>query len=269
MRLQFSLQLPSWVWQPMQQIHVPMVPTYVLSPDTRDPKFIARREAVLAGLQQYDFAEIQVVKGVYAPTDGVPACAMGHGLAIEQALSARPFKPFLILEDDALIEAGRPLSIEVPDDADACYLGISSFGSASNASLYTHAPSGILYSETRAPRLARVYNMLSTHAIFVLREEFARNWLRCAVEATIRRNCPVDVLLARTHPYYNTYALRSPMFYQAQALGGLELATRPDMVGCRIDGPHQLPPRIGYFEAPSSAVDFAMLLKAPRHPTNF
>ena len=74
--------------------------------------------------------------------------------------------PFIILEDDATPINFKP-EIEIPDDADAFYLGISSWGRMNG-----HSGPFVQYQEDVDGELLRVYNMLGTHAILYLTPEF-------------------------------------------------------------------------------------------------
>lgn len=205
-------------------LNILQTPTYILTPNTTSPKFAHRLETVQASLQQSGFEDVEVVRGIYDPRRPVYGCAYGHGLVIEKALERKPFRPFLILEDDALHEKIMDPSISIPSDADALYVSVNTFGWDARLAQPVY---GLRHSNQNGhvPNVLRVYNMLTTHAVLILTERFARNWLRCSIEACAVSE-PIDVLLALTHEWYNVYAQKCPLFYQASELGGHELATR-------------------------------------------
>ena len=131
----------------------------------------------------------------------------------------KPFTPFITLEDDVNIYKEFPVSIQIPDDADIVYVGISSFGwSGTN-----HEP---LYCTNIDDDYVRIYNMLSTHAIMFCTALGAATYQRALVENyyTILREW--DIPFANTQPYLNVYARRIPLFYQYGKLNGQELPTK-------------------------------------------
>ncbi|HET6347112.1 MAG TPA: hypothetical protein VFH51_19415, partial [Myxococcota bacterium] len=142
------------------KIDIREIPTFLLSPAVDTPKFSSRRSAVTGALQVAGFKSVTVVDGFWGPADAVLACAYTHLLAIEQALTqTNPFRPFLILEDDSLLDPERPVVLDIPDDADACWLGTTTTGAAFNAAQYVHHDHGTFYSDTSSPPWVRIYNM--------------------------------------------------------------------------------------------------------------
>jgi hypothetical protein len=73
-------------------------------------------------LKECGFKTIIRVEGVPRPDCPVAGCSAAHHKGL---LEIDP--PFVLFEDDCMIKNFRP-EIEVPDDADAVYLGISSWG---------------------------------------------------------------------------------------------------------------------------------------------
>ncbi|KAH8689760.1 hypothetical protein GQ44DRAFT_230807 [Phaeosphaeriaceae sp. PMI808] len=216
------------------------ISTYILTPNSSDPLFEMRRKTITPRLQQHGFNDTQFVFGIYVPDDPVYACAFGHGLVVEKALQRRPFRPFIILEDDALPEDVYEPVISIPPDADALYLSFSYFGVDLVSPRGNERLGGVYYSPTTFPNTVRIYNMLSAHAVLILTERFAYSWMRCSVEASAK-SLPADVLTALTQRDYNVYAQPSPIFYQAGALGGYEDATRVKLQGIKIDDKDALP----------------------------
>ena len=169
--------------------------------------------------------------GLYTPNNTVYGCAFGHGLVIERALKRRPFKPFLILEDDALHEPIVNPSIILPSNADAYHLSTSNVGIDILSKRVVR--DNIYFSRTEIPNVKRVYGMLSARAVLILTEEFARSWQRCSIEACALL-VPIDVLTGLTHHLYHVYAQQHPFFYQSYGLGGREDETRFDLEGTQI-----------------------------------
>ena len=104
-------------------------------------------------LQALGFKYISRVPGVVHPTGNRAGCSMAQHNALHE------FEPpFIIVEDDATPLNFKPV-VSIPDDADAVYLGISSWGRMNG-----HSGPFVQY-ENIDDNLHRVYNMLGTHAI--------------------------------------------------------------------------------------------------------
>lgn len=119
--------------------------------------------------------------------------------------------PFIILEDDCDAKYFKS-EIEVPDDADAVYLGNSAWGLLGS---YT----GFLlrYKKVQGfPDLYRIFNMLSSHAILYLSDEYVSVCKRttdyCANFSKVP--VPMDVPFAEIQKYFNIYTPNRPLFIQ-------------------------------------------------------
>lgn len=119
--------------------------------------------------------------------------------------------PFLILEDDCVVKSFTP-EIEIPNNSDAVYLGISSWGR-----MNSHSGPFVQYDKV-SDSLLRIYNMLSTHAILYLSSEYtsvctkvAKHWADLGDH--------LDIGFAEIQRYYNVYAFDDPMFYQTSSNG--------------------------------------------------
>ena len=119
--------------------------------------------------------------------------------------------PALILEDDALATEHFCPVLEIPDDADAIYLGVS------NASPNTRAVD-LRSPEGRAQNRqgwARIEGMLATHAILYVSERYTR------IAEYSTRHCietlkvPLDMGFAMLQEKFRVYAAIHPFFIQA------------------------------------------------------
>ena len=141
------------------------------------------------------------------------------------------FKPFVCLEDDVSLKRSLDelKQVEIPDDADLLYLGLSRFGltkvKMDNGKLKYKAKSGKVCFSHVNKDLVRIYNMLSTHAILVCSFYGALTFQKCLMEDFYRQR-NYDWSIAQQQPYFNVYALRSPIFYQDSSVGGQEAATK-------------------------------------------
>jgi hypothetical protein len=229
---------------------------YIVGPHAIDEKTQKRNKLISRSLSTAGFCNVQMVRGAYLPSDPVIGCSLSHAIAIQQAMKRAG--PFLLLENDTLLQQTHSFKLELPHNADAVYLGISSAGLVLNASKPIHCWHGNFYSNSNIANLVRIYNMLSTHAILILTDRFARNWQTCCVEAVLR-NVPIDVVVARTLKHFNIYAQRKPWFYQAEILGGQEKYTRVEFDGTLIKSADELPVPLASFATPCIAADLAAL----------
>lgn len=119
--------------------------------------------------------------------------------------------PFIIFEDDCDVKHFIA-QIEVPDDADAVYLGNSAWGLLGS---YT----GFLLRYKAVPGMSgllRIFNMLSSHAILYLSKDYVsmckKTTYYCAYVS--KKPVPMDVPFAEIQKYFNIYTLDKPMFIQ-------------------------------------------------------
>lgn len=137
--------------------------------------------------------------------------------------------PFILLEDDIVHTGLDKFVFDVPDDADALYLGISQWGRMLNFSgPFTH------YKIVNAD-VVKVYNMLSTHAIVYFSEDYRRHLKRTSYYSGYKSHYHVDVEYAESQKYYNVYALDLPLFAQEgynQGVTGQRLSD----IGIHVNG---------------------------------
>lgn len=138
-------------------------------------------------------------------------CSMSHAALLEEIIKKDDY-PCLILEDDLALYEFRE-SIEVPDDADAMYLGFSRYGWNHNQE--EPFPKSLKITEL-SENHHRVYNMLARHAII----HFNKDYDQACVEVMNKFiNDPEkykagDVSISAFHPQYKIYSLNVPIFYQ-------------------------------------------------------
>jgi hypothetical protein len=108
----------------------------------------------------------------------------------------------LILEDDCVPFNYRN-TIEIPDDSDVVFLGIST------GTTHTIKPKYKKLSDD----IYRLYDMTTTHAVLYVTEA-GRQWLRNAYDMTAKENIGFDISTAKLMPTINAYGLNSPVWYQ-------------------------------------------------------
>lgn len=139
--------------------------------------------------------------------------ARNHIDAISRSFGARPV---LVLEDDATPTSFYQNEVEIPDDADALYLGTSIFGRIRGETTQTVIAAN-------AGEHLRIFNMLSLHAVIYLSSRY-KALVTEILEKFIEN--PVggcDDPIADAMWKSKVYAVKKPFFFQQD--GHSEAAT--------------------------------------------
>lgn len=135
----------------------------------------------------------------------------GSGNAYQNVLLSRYDKgdPFILFEDD--IEAIHlDHIIDVPDDADAIYLGVSKMGIINGGD-----EENLLVSKVSGyDNLYKINNMLATHAILYLNMDYVKS-ASDAAQRYLDLGLPHDLGIAENMKDWNVYAFDRPMFIQS------------------------------------------------------
>jgi hypothetical protein len=203
------------------RIKITEIPVYYINLD----KDVERREACEEVLTKAGFSNINRFSGILGETK-VQGVALSH-LSILKKLQNEQ-KPFIIFEDDIQLAKFSPY-LDVPDDADAYYLGNSFYG------LYNGRGTRQISVEQINPNTFRIYNMLAAHAIAYFSQEYVDFLIR-AIEFSINIRTNQDKARANTMKFFKIYASRSPLFAQ----GGVNARpTRISLPGQRFVGPER------------------------------
>jgi hypothetical protein len=167
-------------------------------------------------LEAQGFEDITWIQGGVAKGRTL-GCALGHRNALEYVLEQDVF-PCLVVEDDVMPYA-EPKVVDVPDDADALYVGLSIYG-LQNGSGVPHFSAEKLTDDVYLLR-----NMLSAHAIVYLNREYVEFLLHVNYIFS-QMGTNQDKGRAETMKYRNVYGLAHPLFYQQ---GKYERYTRVDL----------------------------------------
>ena len=160
---------------------------------------------------------------------GYPATTVleGCGKAQENTLKSIDNLPTLVLEDDCVhhIDNFKPI-INVPNDADAIYLGCSHWGMDFNSG--RNGP--IAQWEIWDNEWLRVTNMLATHAILYLNEDFKKACQDIIHKYVYEIHDHIDVGYCSILQHFKVYTPRNPFFYQSSSpdvtMTGLETAPK-------------------------------------------
>ena len=134
-----------------------------------------------------------------------------------------PFQPFIIFEDDVKKNRSFPSEIEIPDDTDILYIGLSSCG------MNNHKWCNTVCTKNINDDIIKIYNMLSTHGMIVCSIRGLLTLQKCMLESYFL-NKPWDLHITRTQPYLNIYALKNPLVYQYGKIGGQESNTKINFI---------------------------------------
>lgn len=169
-----------------------------------------KNENMQSMLSEIGFESIQRIEGVLDSKNPTAGCSKAH----HKALST--FKaPFILFEDDCMLmqENFTPI-IELPDDADALYLGISSWGRMNG-----HEGECVQYDQFEEhSNFLRIYNMLGGHSILYLSEFYKTICEKIAYHAGYVIENFQDIGFAEIQRYFNVYSLNNPIFYQTSNL---------------------------------------------------
>lgn len=153
-------------------------------------------------LKKCGFETILRVEGPYRPDNPPSGCAGAHYNGLSEI---EP--PFILFEDDCQLHNFKS-EIEVPDDSDAVYLGISQWGR------YWQFSGPFVHYEKLNSDIVRVYNMLGGHAILYLSEEYVNMCKRICYHASEIIGYNQDPGFAEVQKYFNIYSVNDPFFKQ-------------------------------------------------------
>ena len=190
------------------------------------PHHVEKNKKMCEMLNDLTFKKFERLDGFVYPNNPVAGCSRAHYHALDPDRV-----PFILFEDDVyLLENGwKGNIIEVPDDADAVYLGTSTWGRMNG-----HNGEYVQYDVLKDyPGLLRVYNMLATHAILYISKEYASIIKRAAYHTGYVIENYNDVAFAEIQRYFNIYSFDSPIFAQSSnELGTTHKLTSFPMTQC-------------------------------------
>ena len=134
--------------------------------------------------------------------------------AIEESIKYN--EPVIIFEDDANITEHYNNEIDVPEDADAVWLGTSIYGLVNNWESMS-LRDGIYLTQPKKTgeynNFYKVENMLSLHAVVFITNKYKQSMFNY-LEYLINKQTAPDIITAETMKYFNIYACKKPMFFQ-------------------------------------------------------
>jgi len=188
-----------------------------------------RKEHFIREFEDLDITEVNPVMGIGRNPSGVSGFSRVLDLAVSSQRNG-VFRPFGIFEDDVKKYREFPDSVEIPDDADWLFTGLSYYGMSDFSHCYE------VYHKSIDGDVVRMFNMLSVHGIIICSLRGLLAFQKCLIESYFT-GTTLDIYTAQIQPYYNCYALRVPLVYQFGEIGGQEDATRVEFNGERPDIP--------------------------------
>lgn len=175
------------------------IPVYYINLEGEDEK----RKNTESMLKNLGFKYVERFNAIRHEAGRIIGCARSH---YEILKNIEP--PFIILEDDCALNKEFVSEIELPEDADCLYLGISHWGRYMNHS-------GPFVHTTRVnDDIVRVYNMLTTHAIVYFSKEYVDICRRVAYHYGYEIENHLDIGFAEIHKLYKVYSYNEPLFRQ-------------------------------------------------------
>jgi hypothetical protein len=197
------------------RIYLKNIRHYFLTVDTNG----VRKQHIMDEFKDYNPTEVNPILGIGKYKSGASGFSKMIDLGLRNQDRGLPFQPFVMYEDDSSKFGEFPEYIDVPDDADMCYTGLSI------CSMNEHKDHHGIYYKNINTDIIRIYNMLATHSIMICSAAGALA-IQKAVFESYNKNIPWDIPLAYIQPYYNVYALKVPLVFQDGAYGGFQSETK-------------------------------------------
>jgi GR25 family glycosyltransferase involved in LPS biosynthesis len=192
-------------------IDITNIPVYYINLDSST----ARRKSMEVTLSSNGFTNVTRISASTGH-NSVNGCARSHHALLN---SITYTGPFLVLEDDVEVTKDFIRSLQVPDNADAVYLGTGIAGRQRDVS--TRRP--IVRKEN--DDYYQLYNMLSAHAILYTNADYVK-FLSKALNLAIEHNTHQDIVRAVSMKFFSVYAHNKPLFYQNDVESGNHWVTQ-------------------------------------------
>lgn len=202
-----------------------------ICPDHNE-KYTKRKTHMFELLTSMGFKDIVHFK---SGTENYPICLVHANIDV---LTKYMYEPFLLVEDD-IEYTQMPTDIDIADDVDAIYVGLSMCAAHPTKNQNIYYAEYTPYSESQV----RVQNMLSNHAIFYNSTAYKQAVIR---ELTANMRVPADITIARMQSKWKVLGMKKAIFYQSNRFNAVssngfdvESATKIEL---GVDGKiHHLP----------------------------
>jgi hypothetical protein len=208
-------------------INIKNTKVYIISPG--ENKYRNRVLTVMGRLIDEGFKNITFLKSLSGPNN---TASLTNTVIEIFKKEINNDQPFIILEDDCAIFNSCD-TIEVPESADVLYLGVALWSYPYSVdTLYNRNRPHIIPNSSNTvqsydEKLTRIRGMTGGHAIMFVSKEFVRTFINKMTDISkYIDDMPHDLLFSALHTSFNVYGLKTPMFYQDNALGGQEDVTK-------------------------------------------
>jgi len=180
-----------------------------------------RRQHMLNEFKDYDITEVNPVIDPSKHKSGATGFSRILDLATLNQDRNQPFQPFAMFEDDVKKYRDFPKTLEIPDDTDLLYIGLSTCGMN-----HDHWTNTVCFTNVEShSEVLRTYNMLALHGTIICSPRGLLAIQKCMFESYFKDK-EWDIFLAQIQPFYNVYALKKPLVYQWGEIGGQEGPTK-------------------------------------------
>jgi len=192
---------------------------YFLTCDTNGK----RKNHMMNTFKDYSITEVNPILGIHKNQSGPTGFSRMIDIGLRNQDRSLAFQPFVIMEDDCSKFREFPEYIEIPDNTDILYIGLSKSGTYKYGSNTKDIHK--VYMEEVNSDIVRIYNMLSLHGIIICSASGALAIQKAMMEGYFSDKI-WDLYTTYIQPYYNVYALKIPLVYQDKNLGGAEAETK-------------------------------------------
>jgi hypothetical protein len=192
------------------KINIPSAPAfYINMKDARQ-----RKLNFLSWNKDLEFKDVTRIDGIYDEPYYV-GLSKAFVNTLESGIEMEA-KSFTVFEDDAFPTEAYTSEIEVPDDADAVYLGVSPWGFRPGQDPKGGADfNGSVFEEVdKFPGVFRIHSTLSCHAILYINKNYAKAALESYKKSiNLKHHSDAQIYFDGLFDKYNIYAV-GPFFYQ-------------------------------------------------------
>jgi hypothetical protein len=192
------------------KINIPSIPSFYINMENS----YQRKNDFISWNKELGFNNVTRVAGVYGEPYYVGLSkafvnTLEYGIKLEK-------EEFIVFEDDAAPTKYYVSEIEVPDDADAVYLGVSPWGFRRDQDIKGEADfNGSVFEKIdKFPGVFKIHSTLSCHAILYINKNYAKAALESYKRSIIlKHHADAQIYFDGLFNKHNVYAI-GPLFYQ-------------------------------------------------------
>lgn len=173
-----------------------------------------KKQNIKNEFSKYNLVEVNPIMGISKFRSGVTGFLRIINKSIQKQKEKNTFEPFIILEDDVKKYRDFPNELEIPDDSDILYIGLSKWGITTNPN---QGVEGSVKYTIINNDIIKIYNMLATHGLLICSIQGLFILQQCLMEDYMYDR-HYDLSICQIQPYYNIYALKKPLVYQGSYL---------------------------------------------------